>query len=54
MKAERLKVWEEISKRGEFTNFYRDAVEYDGTSLGKHELKSLKLKITDLTSKNKK
>jgi hypothetical protein len=53
-KEERLRVWQEISKKGGFTNFYRDAVEYDGTSLGKHELKSLKLKITDLTSKNEK
>jgi len=51
---ERLKVWDEISKRGDFTNFYRDAVDYDGTSMGNHELKSLKLKINDLTSGNKK
>ena len=53
-KEERLRVWEEISRKGGFTNFYRDAVEYDGTSMGKHELKSLKLKITDLTTKNEK
>jgi hypothetical protein len=51
---ERLKVWDEISKKGDFTNFYRDAVDYDGTSMGNHELKSLKLKINDLTSGNKK
>ena len=51
---EKQKVWEEISRKGGFTNFYRDAVDYLGNSLGSHELKSLKLKITDLTSKNKK
>jgi len=51
---ERLKVWEEISKKGGFTNFYRDAVDYLGNSLGRHEVKSLKLKINDLTSNKEK
>jgi hypothetical protein len=50
----RQKVWDEITKKGGFTNFYRDAVDYLGNSLGSHEIKSLKLKITDLTSKDKK
>jgi hypothetical protein len=53
-KGERLRVWEEITKAGGFTNFYRDAVDYKGNSLGSHEVKSLKLKVTDLTSKDKK
>ena len=53
-KEKRQKVWDEITKKGGFTNFYRDAVDYLGNSLGSHELKSLKLKITDLTSKDKK
>ena len=52
--SEKLEVWEEISKKGGFTNFYRDAVDYMGNSLGKHEVKSLRLKIKDLTSDNKK
>ena len=51
---ERLKIWEEISKKGGFTNFYRDAVDYLGNSLGRHEVKSLKLKINDLTSNKEK
>jgi hypothetical protein len=51
---ERLKVWEEISKKGGFTNFYRDAVDYLGNSLGRHEVKSLKLKINDFTSSKEK
>jgi hypothetical protein len=50
----RQKVWDEITKKGGFTNFYRDAVDYLGNSIGSHEIKSLKLKITDLTSKDKK
>jgi Family of unknown function (DUF6065) len=51
---EKLKVWEEISKKGGFTNFYRDAVDYLGNSLGRHEVKSLKLKINDFTSSKEK
>jgi len=46
VRAERSKVWEEKSKDG-FTNFYRDAVEYDGTKLGNHEAKAIRLKIND-------
>jgi hypothetical protein len=55
-REERLKVWEKITQTGEHTNFYRDAVDYDGSPMGSghHEVKSLKLKITDLTSGNKK
>jgi hypothetical protein len=53
-KEKRQKAWDEITKKGGFTNFYRDAVDYLGNSLGRHELKSLKLKITDLTSKDNK
>ncbi len=48
-KAERLKVWEQISKEGKFTNFYRNAIDYDGSVMGKHEKKSLHLKINDFT-----
>jgi hypothetical protein len=48
-RSERSIVWAEKSKDG-FTNFYRDAVEYDGTSLGEHEVKSIKLKIVDNSS----
>lgn len=53
-KEEMLRVWEEITKKGGFTNFYRDAVDYLGNKIGSHEVKSLKLKITDLTSKDEK
>lgn len=53
-KEKRQKVWDEITKKGGFTNFYRDAVDYLGNKVGSHEIKSLKLKITDLTSKEKK
>ena len=49
-KKERLKVWEELGKEGKFTNFYRNAIDYDGKVLGKHEKKSLHLKINDFTT----
>jgi hypothetical protein len=48
-RQEKAIVWEEKSKDG-FTNFYRDAVEYDGTKLGEHEAKSIRLKINDLST----
>jgi hypothetical protein len=37
----------EISKSGNWTNFYRDAVNHNGEPMGNHELKSLKLKVND-------
>jgi len=40
------------SKNGDWTDWYRDAVDQDGNSLGEHEAKSLKLRTiyTDLES----
>jgi hypothetical protein len=43
----KLEVWEKISQEGGFTNFYRDAVDYKGNSIGQHEVKSIILKIND-------
>jgi hypothetical protein len=37
----------EINKAGKWTNFYRDAVDHKGQSLGKHEVKALRLKVID-------
>ncbi len=37
----------EKSKLGEWTNFYRDAVDESGKTTGQHETKNIKLKITD-------
>jgi hypothetical protein len=34
----------EIGKRGEWANFYRDAVDYNGNKVGTHETKSIRLK----------
>lgn len=45
----KLIAWEKISKEGRFTNFYRDAVDYNGNKIGKHEVKSLTLKVNDYT-----
>ncbi len=51
-KREYLEEWKKISEQGKFSNFYRDAVDHKGQSIGSHEKKSLHLKITDLTTKN--
>jgi hypothetical protein len=42
--------WQEISKMGRFTNFYRDAIDYQGNSIGSHEKKSLILKTNDFST----
>lgn len=41
--------WKKIYEKGKFTNFYRDAIKYDGTSMGSHEKKSIKMIINDFT-----
>jgi hypothetical protein len=38
-----------INKNGEWTDWYRDAVDENGNSIGDHETKSLKLKVVDNT-----
>lgn len=35
----------ELNRKGEWSNFYRDAVDHLGNSIGEHEVKSLKLKV---------
>jgi hypothetical protein len=35
---------QEISVNGKFSNFYRNAIKYDGSSQGSHEVKNIKLK----------
>jgi hypothetical protein len=39
----------EKSKTGDWTNFYRDAINHKGESIGEHEAKVIKLKINDYT-----
>jgi len=39
----------EIYAKGKFTNFYRDGVKHDGTMIGSHEKKSIKMIINDFT-----
>ena len=46
-----LAEWNRLSQEGKFTNFYRDAVNYKGESIGKHEQKNLILKTNDYTEK---
>lgn len=45
----KTEAWKKIYEEGKFTNFYRDAVKYDGSSLGSHEKKSIKMIINDFT-----
>ena len=40
----------EITQSGQWTNFYRDAVDHLGNSLGEHEVKTLKLSINKYQS----
>lgn len=37
----------EINKKLEWSDFYRDAVDQNGSFMGKHEIKSLKLKVIE-------
>lgn len=47
---EKLEVLKKMSDEGNlFSNFYRDAVDHKGNKVGKHEIKSLNLKINDFT-----
>lgn len=46
---EKQSVWREVTKDGGFTNFYRNAVDYNGNKLGEHEVKGIHLKINDFT-----
>jgi hypothetical protein len=40
---------QEINKLGKFTDWYRNAVDENGNSVGEHEVKALKLKVIDKT-----
>lgn len=44
---ERNKVAEKINREGKWTDWYRDAIDHTGKSIGKHEAKAIKMKITD-------
>lgn len=48
---EKIAAWTKKQKEEGFTNFYRDAVDYNGNKLGDHEVKGLHLKINDFTTK---
>jgi hypothetical protein len=48
------KVVSEINKSGKWSNFYRDAVNHLGKSIGSHEVKALRLKVTDRLKKDDK
>jgi hypothetical protein len=38
---------QEVNKSGKWTDWYRDAINENGNSVGEHEVKSLKLKVVD-------
>jgi hypothetical protein len=44
---------QEINKKGEWTDWYRDAINEKGESLGKHETKVLRLSVVDKTEKQR-
>jgi hypothetical protein len=41
---------QEVNKSGKWTDWYRDAVNEKGESLGSHEVKALKLSVKDNTN----
>jgi hypothetical protein len=43
---------QEINKKGEWTDWYRNAVNQKGESVGSHEVKNLKLSVIDNTRKS--
>jgi hypothetical protein len=43
---------QEINKRGEWTDWYRNAVNEKGESVGSHEVKNLKLSVIDNTKRS--
>lgn len=45
--SERGKIAYELNSKGEWTNWYRNATDHKGNSVGQHEVKSLKLNIKD-------
>lgn len=52
---EKLSVLQEMRDRGEYySHFYRDGVNHRGKKIGDHEVKNIKLKINDFTTKNEK
>ena len=44
---------QKINQTGEYTDWYRNAVNEKGESLGSHEVKTLRLAVVDNTNKNK-
>ena len=43
--TDHIKYVAKLAEENKWTNFYRDAIDYLGNKLGKHEVKSLKLKV---------
>jgi hypothetical protein len=45
------KKFRENTQSGQWSDFYRNATDHNGNSLGSHEVKSLRLKTNDYTKK---
>ena len=45
------KKFREINQSGQWSDFYRNATDHNGNSLGSHEVKALRLKTNDYTKK---
>jgi hypothetical protein len=50
--AKRNEAFEEIRKQNKWTDWYRNATDFEGNNLGKHEVKQLKMKIVDNRKKD--
>jgi hypothetical protein len=51
MEQEYGKKFDEINQSGQWSDFYRNATDHNGNSLGSHEVKALRLKTNDHTKK---
>lgn len=49
---EHIRIVDEITSSGKWTNFYRDAVDYKGNKIGSHEVKNLKFNLEDISENN--
>lgn len=49
---EKAKAFNDITSQGEWADWYRNAVDHKGNSIGEHEVKSIKLSIKDMRDNN--
>jgi hypothetical protein len=51
---EKMKMFDEITSKGDWTDWYRNGLDHNGNIIGEHEVKNLKLKINDMRDNDEK